>query len=262
MLKITELNIKVDQNTILDDISLEINDGDVVCILGQNGQGKSTLLKAIMGLHGYLQDHGTIIYNNQPIDNLSVTERAKLGIFLANQNPIEIDGIVLLDFYKAILETNQQNVNFLKMYQKIEEVLKTVKLSNDVLKRYVNVGFSGGEKKKNEIVQMLLLNPELILLDEIDSGLDVDTVKLIIEIIKKEITNKKTVIYISHSKQTIDELKPNKVILLHDHKIVASGGYELAQRITNDGYLKTLTKLGITETKQTLDACIGGHFEK
>lgn len=262
MLKITNLNINIDQNPILENISLEIQNGDVVCILGQNGQGKSTLLKAIMGLHGYTQENGTIIYNNNVIDGLTVTERAKIGIFLANQNPIEIDGIVMLDFYKSILETNDKNVNFLKMYKKIEDILKIVKLSNDVLKRYVNVGFSGGEKKKNEIVQMLLLNPELILLDEIDSGLDIDTVKLIINIINTEISNKKTVIYISHSKQTIDALKPNKVILLHGHKIVASGGYELAQQITNDGYTKTLTKLGIKETKQTLDACIGGHFEK
>lgn len=247
---------------ILDHLSLTVEAGDVVCILGQNGEGKSTLLKAIMGHTEYSISNGEILFNNLLLNNKLINERAHLGIFMANQNPIEIDGISMLDFYKTIYQEYHKTVNVLSLYKTIDSILKKVGLSNDVLTRSINVGFSGGEKKKNEMAQMLLIDPQLILLDEIDSGLDIDAAKTITNLLLEAKANKKTIIFVTHHDELIKQLQPNKVILIANQRIVAQGDISLAEQIVQHGYKQTLTKLGIKKETKTIDDCVGKHFEK
>lgn len=259
MLRIKNLSVKKN-DTILENINLDVNKGDVVCILGQNGEGKSTLLKAIMGYSNMFDITGTISFNDIIINDLSMNNVANLGIFLSLQDPVEIPGLKLLDFYRVIYQNKFPQESFLKFSIKLEKILKQVGLNQDFLKRNLNENFSGGEKKKNEIIQMLILNPELILLDEFDSGLDFDTNKLITQILNDEIKSKhKTVIFISHHIDTIKALNPNKVILLSNKQIVAQGDINLAIEIFDKGYQKVLSKFGITKKVDTLESCNAHH---
>lgn len=262
MLKIDNLSIMANNSLILDKLSLTVEAGDVVCILGQNGEGKSTLLKAIMGHTEYIMTKGNILYNNILLNKLSINERAHLGIFMANQNPIEIEGISMLDFFKSIYQEYHQTVNVLSLYKTIDAILKKVGLPNDVLTRSINVGFSGGEKKKSEMAQMLLIAPKLILLDEIDSGLDIDATQTITNLLLEAKANKKTIIFVTHHEELIKQLQPNKVILIANQHIVAQGGMSLAEQITQHGYKQTLAKLGIKKAPKTVNDCVGKHFEK
>ena len=260
MLKISNLLVKSSNNIIINDINLDINEGDVVCILGQNGQGKSTLLKSLMGFSNLFDITGSIQINGQEIINKSIDYRSNIGLFLSYQDPIEISGIKMIDYYRTIFQKKYNTNNILKMYSIFENILKVVELNQDFLSRSINDGFSGGEKKKNEIAQMLLLNPNIIMLDEIDSGLDFDTTNLIINILKHEINKKKTIIFISHNLSTIKELNPNKVVLLANKKIVALGDINLAIKVFQKGYKKTLLEYGVKEEAKVVNECIGGHF--
>ncbi len=260
LLKISNLSIKKDEKLILDDINLEIAQGDVVCILAQNGVGKSTLLKSIMGFKNMYDIDGHISFNGTDISNMPINERSRLGIYLSMQDPVEISGVKQIDLYRTIFQDRYNSTNTIELYKQLDKILKRVEFNEDVLQRSVNEGFSGGEKKKNEISQMLLLNPDLIMLDEIDSGLDFDTRTLITNIIKEEISKKKTVIFISHQPEMINALKPNKVVLLGGQKVLKVGDYEFAQEILNKGYKKILKEFGVVEQPKTMDSCIGGHF--
>ncbi|MGL4950673.1 MAG: AAA family ATPase, partial [Mycoplasma sp.] len=180
------------------------------------------------------------------------------GIFLANQNPVEIPGITMLDFFKSIYEEVNQKTNLLEFYKIINGILKTVNLNEDFLSRSINEKFSGGEKKKSEMAQMLLLKPDFIMLDEIDSGLDFDATKTIIDILLEEKKQKKTIVFVSHHDNLIKQLLPNKVILLANKKIVQTGDMNLANDILSMGYKKYLSKLGITSKAQnSIGTCMG-----
>ena len=259
-IRIQNLNVIKNAEKILDNLNLSFEDGDVICIMGKNGEGKSTLLKSIMGFKNTYDITGSINFNGLDISNKSIDERSSMGIFLSFQDPVEISGIKMIDYYRSIFNKKYNTNNILKMYKIFEDTLKVVELNHDFLSRSINDGFSGGEKKKNEIVQMLLLNPDVIMLDEIDSGLDFDTTNLIINIVKNRINQKKTVIFISHNLSTIKKLNPNKVVLLADKKIVDVSDIKLAIKIFEKGYKKVLSEYGIHEKAKVINECIGGHF--
>ncbi len=262
MLNLRDLNIKKDENVILKNVNLKIENGDVVCILAQNGVGKSTLLKSIMGFNNIYDISGEIEYNGLDISNLSINQRSNLGIYLSMQDPVEITGIKQIDLYRTIFQDRYNTSNTIELYKKLDGILKQVEFNEDFLQRNVNEGFSGGEKKKNEISQMLLLDPELIMLDEIDSGLDFDTRTLIANIIQEQIKKNKTIIFISHQPEMIKSLQPNKVVLLGDNRILKVGDYQFAEEILSKGYKKVLKEFGVVEKTKMMGSCIGGHFNE
>lgn len=265
MLKLEKLFININNTDILFDINISINNGDIVAILGPNGHGKSTLLKSIMGHYTTQIKSGKILFNNLLLNEMLVNERADNGIFLANQNPIEIPGISNLDFYKSIINTRNKKINIGELFKLINKNLERVGLKEEVLKRSINDGFSGGEKKKNEIMQMLLLEPKLIMLDEIDSGLDIDSINNITKIIKEEFNEEKILMYITHNDNFILNLKPNKVILIANGKIIKIGDYELAKEIYKVGYDKYLKNNNIiisNKEKVLLNSCKVKKIEK
>ncbi len=263
ILSLKNLDIKIDKKNILNNININVKPGECIAILGQNGEGKSTILKTIMGHYATSVGKGEIVFKDKIINELKSFERSNLGIFLINQNPIEIEGLKTIDFYKSILNAKGTKLKTIEFYKIIEANLKLVNLNQDILERDFNLGFSGGEKKRNEIMQMLLLDPQLILVDEIDSGLDVDSFKIIIDILKKELKKGKTLIIVSHNKELIKQLQPNKIYLLANQTIVHKGDYEFAMDIMENGFKKILNKLGIkNQDKKILGTCIGEHFAK
>lgn len=262
-LSVKKIKVTIDDNVILNDISFDVNQGDIIAIIGPNGHGKSTILKSIIN-HYSLKIDGKILLDKKNIVNLSPDEITNLGIFYCSQNPIEIHGITQLDLYKSILNVkNNKPLKISEMYIKISKNLKKLGFDESILERYVNVGFSGGEKKKNEIVQMLLMNPEIILLDEIDSGLDIDTFNNIIDIIKEEIQLKKSVILVSHNHELIKKLNPNKVILIANGQIVKIGDINLANEIFTKGFKKYFIEQNISINKKerinSLGSCGANH---
>ena len=212
MLEIKNLSISINNVKILNDINLNIKKGEVVALVGENGTGKSTLSNSIMGFEKY-EKKGKIYFDKKLISNLSPEKISKLGIFLAHQNPIEIEGISMLNFLKRLYQKHTKkkfsNLEFNKI---LEECLKEIKLQRDFISRFLNFKFSGGEKKRSEILQMLLIKPKLIILDEIDSGLDNDGKKLIIKIIKKLRNEGKSFLIISHLDDFIKKIKPDKIL--------------------------------------------------
>ena len=240
MLKINNIDVSVDKKVILKDFNLDIEDGEIVAIMGPNGVGKSTLSRVIMADKNYSLDKGEITFNDQVINDLKVDERARLGIFLAMQNPTVIEGVSNQDFLKtAISSVENKHIGLYDFIKRCEEACNDIKIDNSFIHRNVNEGFSGGEKKKNEILQLKLLKPKFIILDEIDSGLDVDSLKIVAENIKNYYNdNKCSILIISHYPMLFQYLKPDKVYILSHGKIVKSGDYELADDIFKNGFNK------------------------
>lgn len=239
MLKIKDLIVEIDNKEILKDFDLVMEPGTIHVIMGPNGVGKSTLSRVIMGDNRYKIKNGEIIYNDKSINNLPTDERSKLGIFLAMQNPLEIDGVSNQDFLRTAMNNHENKiVGLYDFILKAEKATDELSMNKELIHRPLNVGFSGGEKKKNEILQMKLLKPSLLILDEIDSGLDVDSLKVCAENIvsyKKE--NKDTsILIITHLTNILSYIKPDYVHVLMNGKIVKSGSYELAKKIEKDGY--------------------------
>jgi Fe-S cluster assembly ATP-binding protein len=234
--KINRLTTTFGKKDILSNVSLHAKQGDVIAILGPNGAGKSTLLKTIMHHFQVQIKKGQILFNQKNITNWTTDQIAKLGIFYATQNPTELEGIQSLEFFKIIANENSADkIGFYQLYSKINNLLKILNLPDEILTRNVNVGFSGGQKKKNEILQSELFNPSLILLDEIDSGLDFDATKLIADFIKKNIKKRITIV-VSHHLEFLQQIKPNKVIILIDGKIMKEGNISLVEEIEKNGY--------------------------
>lgn len=241
MLRINNLNVSIDDKEILNDFNLKINPGEIHVIMGPNGVGKSTLSKVLMGDSHYKVNNGEILFLEENIKNLSVDERSRKGIFVAYQHPREIEGVNNIDFLKAAISSKDDKpINLYKFAKEMETLSEKLKLKENMLYRSINTGFSGGEKKKNEILQMRLLKPKLVILDEIDSGLDVDSLKICASNImdyKKE--NKDTVILIiTHLSNILNYIKPDYVHILVDGKIVHSGDHTLASEIETSGYDK------------------------
>ena len=239
MLKINNLKVTANDKIILNNFNLIINDGEIHAIMGQNGVGKSTLSRVIMGDANYKVINGKIIFNGDNLNVLSTDERAKKGIFLAMQYPMEIEGVSNQDFLRtAIGSINNKRIGLYDFILKCEKGAEELSMNKDLIHRSLNVGFSGGEKKKNEVLQIKLLTPKFIILDELDSGLDIDSLRIVGENIKKykdEYPNT-SIMIITHHPKILEYLNPDFVHIMSNGKIVKTGDYSLAFDIEKNGY--------------------------
>ena len=254
MLKINNLEVSTDGKTILKDFNLIINDGEIHAIMGPNGVGKSTLSRVIMGDSNYKINNGDIIFNGDNLSALSTDERAKKGIFLAMQYPMEIEGVSNQDFLRtAISSVNNRRIGLYDFILKCEKGAEELSMNKDLIHRSLNVGFSGGEKKKNEVLQIKLLSPKFIILDELDSGLDVDSLRIVGENIKKyKEENKETsILIITHHPKILEYLKPDFVHVMNNGKILKTGNYSLANEIEKNGYNEYLNNENIMTKEDT-----------
>lgn len=238
ILKIENLTVQIDNKTILKDFNLTIKSNEIHAVMGPNGVGKSTLSKVIMGDESYKIINGNIYFDDTLINNLTTDERARLGLFLGMQMPLEIEGVTNADLLRTACHTKEGN-DF-KLFNFIKELEKNVlelKMDKDMIHRHVNSGFSGGERKKNEILQMYMLKPSMILLDEIDSGLDVDSLKLIGNKVMEYFNlYNPGILVITHYQRLLEYIKPTHVHIIKDGKIVKSGDYTLVKEIEELGY--------------------------
>lgn len=241
MLSIDNLHVSVEGKPILNGINLDVRAGEVHAIMGPNGSGKSTLSSVIAGNEDYEVTDGDIVYKNENIVELSPEERAHKGIFLSFQYPIEIPGITVTNFIKTAINSNlkARNENEMPaniMLKKIREKAELLEIDSKFLSRSLNEGFSGGEKKRNEIFQMAMLEPSLSILDETDSGLDIDALKIVANGVNKLKNKDNAVIVITHYQRLLDYIIPDYVHVLHEGKIVKSGDKELAHQLEEKGY--------------------------
>lgn len=251
ILSIKNLHAAVDNKEILKGVNFEIKDGENVALLGPNGHGKSTLLNVIMGHPKYVVTEGTISYGNTDVTKLSTDERAKLGMFLAFQMPPEVNGVSNSDFLRAAVNAhNDKPISTYNFYKVLDGATKEVKIPFDFTTRNLNEGFSGGEKKRNEMLQLLLLKPSFAMLDEIDSGLDVDAIQVVADVINKEKNNEKSFLVISHYARLFDLIKPTRAVVMINGRIVLDGGVDLISRIDQHGYEFIKTELGIEIEKE------------
>ena len=236
-LKINNLHVSIDDKEILKGIDLEINTGEIHAIMGPNGNGKSTLLSAIMGHPKYTVTKGSITLDGQDVLAMSVDERARAGLFLGMQYPLEIPGVTNSDFLKAAINARQEKpISLFKFIRSLEKNIEELEMDPNLAHRYLNEGFSGGEKKRNEILQMKLLKPKFALLDEIDSGLDVDALRVVSEAINSMRSDDFACVMVSHYERLFELVKPSHVHVLVSGKIVLNGGYELVEKIDQEGY--------------------------
>ena len=240
MLKIKNLEATIDNKHILRGFNLDIKPGEIHAIMGPNGSGKSTLANVLSGKSGY-EIKGDISFNGKNLNELSTEERAQKGIFLAFQYPLEIPGVNTNTFLKTSInaikkargEKELDAIEFLKL---IKQKSLELKFDEKILSRQLNVGFSGGEKKKNEILQMSILDPKLSILDETDSGLDIDALRIVSEGVNSLRNNKKSFLIITHYQRLLDYIKPDFVHVLKNGQIIKSGDYELAKELEKVGY--------------------------
>ena len=241
MLNIKNLSVETENKKILNKINLKINDGEFHVIMGQNGTGKSTLANIITGKEGYNITNGDILFENKSIINLNPEERALLGIFMSFQYPVSIPGVNTMHFLRTAINSlkkhkKEKEINPAEFIKTFKENLKKVGLNEDFTKRAVNDGFSGGEKKRFEILQMMLMDPKFIVLDETDSGLDIDALKIVAESINSIRSKKKSFLLITHYHRILKYLNPNFVHVLANGKIIKSGDEKLALELEEKGY--------------------------
>jgi len=242
MLKVNNLKVNIDNKEILKGLDLEINAGEVHVLMGQNGAGKSTLVKTLSDHYDCEVVDGKVVYKDKDLMELDVSQRAKEGIFLSFQNPVEVPGVNNSYFLKTAVNEKRKYegkeeldaIDFLKL---TKEELGKFDIDKKLLQRDLNDGFSGGEKKRNELIQLLLLKPDLIMLDEIDSGLDVDAVKTVANVVNDLLEDKsRSLLMITHYDKLLSAIKPDFVHILHDGKIVKTGDYKLALELDANGY--------------------------
>lgn len=241
MLKINNLHARIDEKSILRGINLEINPGEVHAIMGPNGSGKSTLASVIAGKEDYEIEEGEILFDNENISDLSADERAHKGLFLSFQYPIEIPGVTVTNFIKTALnETRKakgmQDMPANEMLKRIREKSEMLEIDRKFLSRSLNEGFSGGEKKRNEIFQMAMLEPKLAILDETDSGLDIDALRIVANGVNALKNKNNATLVITHYQRLLDYIVPDFVHVLYNGKIVKSGDKELALELEKKGY--------------------------
>ena len=246
LLEIKDLKVSINDNKILKDLNLKINKGEVHAIMGPNGSGKSTFSKVLAGHPAYSILDGDIIFKGSSILKLNPEERSHLGLFLAFQYPIEIPGVSNEDFMRLAYNSKQKfynrpEVDPIEFLAIINKKLEMVNMLSSFLSRNVNEGFSGGEKKRNEILQMILLDSELSILDETDSGLDIDALKIISTGINNFMNSNKSIILITHYQRLLEYINPTYVHVMQDGKIIKTGGADLAKELEKKGYewLKT-----------------------
>ncbi len=237
MLEIKDLHVKVEEKEILKGINLKFEKGKIYALMGPNGSGKSTLANVIMGNPKYKITKGKILFNNEDITNLNPAQRAKKGIFLSFQNPSEIEGVAISNFLRMALNSSKnQKISVPDFHKLLKEKLKLLKMPENMSERYLNYGFSGGEKKKSEILQLALLNPKIAILDETDSGLDIDALKTIASEINMLMNKDKTIILITHYKRILEYLKPDKLFVMINGKIAIEGKDKLINQLEKKGY--------------------------
>ena len=247
ILQIKNAELSINNKKILKGLSLNVNEGETHAIMGPNGSGKSTLSYMLAGRDGYELDNGSITFDNTDLTQLSPDERSNLGLFLAFQYPVELPGVSSTNFLREIFNSRKKylgenelsHLDFIKHLRKVAENLS---IKDEMLKRYVNFGFSGGEKKRFEILQMALLNPKISVLDETDSGLDVDALKIVSEGVNNLKDKKNAVVVITHYQRLLDYIKPDIVHIMSDGKIIKSGDADLALYIEKNGYSEILNE--------------------
>lgn len=250
LLNIKKINVEVENKIILNDFSLEINSGEIHAIMGPNGVGKSTLSRVIMGDNNYKLLSGDILFNNESILGLKTDERARLGIFLAMQYPTEIPGISNQDFLRtAMAQNNDKRIGLYEFILKCEKASEELKMNKSLIHRDLNCGFSGGEKKKNEVLQIKMLKPKLIILDEIDSGLDVDSLRIVSENIRdyKKDNPDTSIIIITHHPKILEYLVPDYVHIVSHGQVIKTGNKDLAIEIEKNGYNSYINKENVID---------------
>ncbi len=241
LLQVKGLSVRVSDYEVLKNVSLDVDNGEIHALMGPNGSGKSSLAYTIMGREKYVVTSGDILFEGRSVLGLSTDERSRLGIFLALQEPPQIPGLRVSPFLNAIINKRLRSKELTgipspKTIKEINDALRKVGLTNEHLSRELNVGFSGGEKKRSELLQAILLKPKLLILDEPDSGLDADGVKAVADLIKSLKDEGKGILLITHYARLLKFVKPDKVTVLYKGRIAAQGGPELAEKIDREGY--------------------------
>ncbi|MDP6642346.1 MAG: Fe-S cluster assembly ATPase SufC [Candidatus Nanoarchaeia archaeon] len=239
MLEVKDLHVNVEGKEILKGVNLEVKDGEIVAFMGPNGSGKSTLAYVLMGHPKYEITKGKILYNGEDITEMEPNERAKKGLFLSFQYPSEVSGVSVSNFLRTALNSKRESpINVIEFRKLLMEKLQLLKMDKSFMNRYLNEGFSGGEKKRAEILQLAVLEPKMAILDETDSGLDIDSLKTVANGINKIKTNDRSILIITHYQRILNYITPDKVYVLVNGKIVESGGKDLVNELEEHGYAK------------------------
>ncbi|GAA0464619.1 Fe-S cluster assembly ATPase SufC [Alkalibacillus silvisoli] len=249
-LEIKDLHVEIEGEEILKGVNLTINGGEFHAVMGPNGTGKSTLASAIMGHPKYEITKGEVLLDGEDVLEMEVDERAQAGLFLAMQYPSEISGVTNSDFLRSSINAQREEGNEIPLMQFIKEMDKTMdqlEIDKNMAQRYLNEGFSGGEKKRNEILQLMMLKPAIGVLDEIDSGLDIDALKVVSQGINQMRDDKFGCLIITHYQRLLDYITPDHVHVMMQGRVVKSGGPELAQRLEAEGYDWIKEELGIDD---------------
>ncbi|MEC0231135.1 Fe-S cluster assembly ATPase SufC [Paenibacillus alba] len=251
------LKANVEGKEILKGLSLEIKGGEIHAIMGPNGTGKSTLASALMGHPKYEVTEGSVTLDGEDVLEMAVDERARAGLFLAMQYPSEITGVTNADFLRSAMNVRRgegNEISLIKFIRQMEAKMKQLEMNPEFMHRYLNEGFSGGEKKRNEILQMLLLEPKFVILDEIDSGLDIDALRIVAEGVNAMRSEERGFLIITHYQRLLNYVKPDFVHVMMQGRIVKSGGPELAERLEAEGYDWIKEELGIVDETVGQDA--------
>ncbi|HCY9494242.1 TPA: Fe-S cluster assembly ATPase SufC [Staphylococcus aureus] len=249
-LEIKDLHVSIEDKEILKGVNLTINTDEIHAIMGPNGTGKSTLSSAIMGHPSYEVTKGEVLLDGVNILELEVDERAKAGLFLAMQYPSEITGVTNADFMRSAINAKReegQEINLMQFIKKLDKNMDFLNIDKDMAQRYLNEGFSGGEKKRNEILQLMMLEPKFAILDEIDSGLDIDALKVVSKGINQMRGENFGALMITHYQRLLNYITPDKVHVMYAGKVVKSGGPELAKRLEEEGYEWVKEEFGSAE---------------
>jgi Fe-S cluster assembly ATP-binding protein len=250
VLKIEDLRSSIEGKEILKGFNLEIKGGEIHAIMGPNGTGKSTLASTLMGHPKYEVQSGNVTLDGEDVLEMGVDERALAGLFLAMQYPSEISGVTNADFLRSAINARRgegKEISLIKFIRQMEAKMKELEMDPQFMHRYLNEGFSGGEKKRNEILQMMVLEPRIIILDEIDSGLDIDALKVVAAGVNAMRAEDRSFLIITHYQRLLNYIKPDFVHVMMQGRIVKSGGPELAERLEAEGYDWVKAELGIED---------------
>ncbi|MYU87185.1 Fe-S cluster assembly ATPase SufC [Lactobacillus salivarius] len=248
VLEVKDLHVTVEGKEILKGVNLKMSTGEIHAIMGPNGTGKSTLSSTIMGDPAYKITKGDILLNGKSIIDLPVDERARMGLFLAMQYPQEIPGVTNAEFVKSAINARRPKddpISLMDFIKRLDETLETLDMSEEMADRYLNEGFSGGEKKRNEIMQMMMIRPEFAILDEIDSGLDIDALKVVSHGVNQMRGDNFGSLIITHYQRLLNYIVPDYVHVMMDGQLVKTGGPDLAIRLEKEGYAKLRDELGL-----------------